>query len=112
MGFDEILLTDVSYPTEGSWIRSTTTAPTGRRENLGCSWRRCAAALAEYDVTLSMELPPQVITQGSDDTAGLVSADIAPLVDRIYAVTTELTRSPRWQRRSVPPVRTRTSWRS
>ena len=39
-------------------------------------------------VAVSIELPPEVITSGVDDTAGLVLSDIAPLVDRVYAVTT------------------------
>ena len=45
-------------------------------------------ALGEYGVAVSIELPPEVITSGADDTAGLVLSDIAPLVDRVYAVTT------------------------
>lgn len=37
---------------------------------------------------VSIELPPEVITSGADDTAGLLLSDIAPMVDRVYAVTT------------------------
>ena len=46
------------------------------------------AALEPYEVRLSIELPEGVITDGNDSVAGLMLADIAPLVDRIYAVTT------------------------
>ena len=43
------------------------------------------AALAPYGVMLSIEVPQTVISQGSDENAGLLLADIAPKVDRIYA---------------------------
>lgn len=84
LGFDEILLTDVSYPTEGK-LDKIAYGDTPRAENLAAFLDEMAAALESYDVTLSVELPAQVITQGSDDAAGLSLADTARRADRIYA---------------------------
>ena len=84
LGFDEILLTDVSYPTEGK-LDKIAYGDTPRAENLAAFLDEMAAILEPYDVTLSVELPAQVITQGSDDAAGLSLADIAQRADRIYA---------------------------
>ena len=84
LGFDEILLTDVSYPTEGK-LDKIAYGTTPQAENLAAFLDEMAAALEPYDVTLSVELPAQVITQGSDDAAGLSLADTAQRADRIYA---------------------------
>lgn len=84
MGFDEILLTDVSYPTEGK-LNKIAYGDTALEENLAAFLDEMQAALAPYDVTLSVELPAQVITQGSDASSGLTLAQVAPRVDRIYA---------------------------
>lgn len=89
MGFDEILLTDVSFPTEGK-LDKIAYPQLGMRESIRAFLQAMDAALAAYpDVKLSMEVPESVITLGQDETAGLVLSDIAPLVDRIYAQTTE-----------------------
>lgn len=87
-GFDEILLTDVSYPTEGK-LDKIAYGETGKVQNLNTFLDEMRAALAEYDVKLSIELPAAAVSEGSDSQAGLTLADIAPRVDRIYAVTTE-----------------------
>lgn len=87
LGFDEILLTDVGYPTTG---------PLDKIDYNGADRAACVrafleelrSALADYGVAISIQLPAEVLTSGADDDAGLVLADIAPLVDRIYAVTT------------------------
>ena len=38
-------------------------------------------------MTISVELPAQTILGGSEAVSGVVLADLAPLADRIYAVT-------------------------
>ena len=86
LGFDEILLTDVSYPTEGK-LDKINYGETMKAENLETFLDEMRAALAEYDVTLSLELPASVVTEGSDNIAGLLLADVAPRVDRIYVET-------------------------
>lgn len=56
MGFDEILLTDVSYPTEGK-LDKIAYGETGKVQNLNTFLDEMRAALAAYDVKLSIELP-------------------------------------------------------
>lgn len=88
MGFDEILLTDVGYPTEGK-LDKIYYGETMKSQNLMTFLEEMQAALAEYEVRLSVELPETVVAEGSDNIAGLMLADIAPRVDRVYTVTTE-----------------------
>lgn len=94
-GFDEILLTDVSYPTEGKLdkIACTYQIPgmseeNGRQENLASFLRQVREALPE-GVSLSLELDADTICTGRNDAAGQVLSDLALLVDRIYAVAEE-----------------------
>ena len=87
LGFDEILLTDLSYPTEGKLDKIDYNGA-DRGESIRLFLEELRAALAEYGAALSVELPAETILSGRDDTAGLVLADIAPLADRVYAVTT------------------------
>ena len=86
LGFDEILLTDVSYPTEGK-LDKIAYGDGDRAANLMAFLAELRSILEPYGVVLSMELPEEVITTGANDAAGLVLADIAPHVDRIYART-------------------------
>ena len=83
-GFDEILLTDVSYPTEGK-LDKIDYGETMKAQNFLTFLEQMRLALAPYDVTLAIELPAQVIAEGSDPVAGLMLTDIAPEVDRICA---------------------------
>ena len=85
-GFDEILLTDVSYPTEGK-LDKIAYGETMKNQNIVIFLEEMKAALAAYDVTLSIELPEAVVAQGADSFAGLSLAEIAPRVDRVYTVT-------------------------
>ena len=87
LGFDEILLTDVSYPTEGK-LDKIDYGETMKAQNLRTFLEEMGRALEPYGVTLSIELPEAVVLEGSDNVAGLTLADIVPLVDRICAVTT------------------------
>ena len=84
LGFDEILLTDVSYPTEGK-LDKIDYGETMKAQNFLTFLEQMRLALAPYDVTLAIELPAQVIAEGSDPVAGLMLTDIAPEVDRICA---------------------------
>lgn len=87
LGFDEILLTDVTYPTVGK-LDKIDYGETMKAENLMTFLEEMDAALAESGVTLSLELPETVVAEGSDNMAGLLLVDLAPRVDRIYAPTT------------------------
>ena len=83
----EILLTDVGYPTTGPLDKIDYNGA-DRAESIRAFLEELKTALAEYEVELSIELPAEVLTSGRDNTAGLVLADIAPLVDRICAAAT------------------------
>lgn len=87
LGFDEILLTDVSYPTVGK-LDKIDYGEGEKSANLTAFLKEMREVLKPYGVALSMEVPETVISQGIDDDAGLLLAAIAPQVDRIYAVTT------------------------
>ena len=87
LGFDEILLTDVTYPTVGK-LDKIDYGETMKAENLAVFLDEMRTAVADYDVTLSLELPAEVVAEGSDNIAGLLLANLAPQVERIYAVTT------------------------
>ncbi len=87
LGFDEILLADVSYPTVGK-LDKIFYGEGETNANLTAFLEEMRTALAPYSVALSIEVPKAVITQGIDDDAGLLLAAIAPKVDRIYAAST------------------------
>lgn len=91
MGFDEILLTDFGFPTEGK-LNKIAYPEAGMQASLQAfltAMRTALDAAGYTDVLLSVELPAEVISTGAAETAGLVLAEIAPKVDRIYAVATE-----------------------
>lgn len=87
LGFDEILLTDVSYPTVGK-LDKIAYGEQMKDANIQAFLTELRAALAEYPVRISIELPAAVLTDGRDSVAGLLFSDIVPLVDLVYAVTT------------------------
>ena len=84
MGFDELLLTDVSYPTEGK-LDKIAYGETEKSANLAVFLEELRTALEPYGTTLSIEVPASVLTEGYSEAAGLVLSGIAPRVDRIYA---------------------------
>lgn len=91
MGFDEILLTDVSYPTEGKLNKidygaAAAALPGSLTDKITSFLKQMQAALAEYDVKLSVLLPADLLLSGdSTGVSGQSLAEIAPLADRIYA---------------------------
>ena len=95
-GFDEIILTDVAYPTVGKLDKidfsqaelAQDTAEKGRCYLVENFLREVREALPDT-VTLSLELPAETIRTGYDGNAGQDLTALAPLVDRIYAETTE-----------------------
>ena len=84
MGFDELLLTDVCYPTEGK-LDKIAYGETEKSANLSVFLEELRTALEPYGTTISMEVPVSVLTEGYSEAAGLVLEEIAPRVDRIYA---------------------------
>lgn len=95
-GFDEILLADVSYPTVGKLNKidygpAATGLPDSLRQGINTFLTEMKAALAEYDVKLSILLPPELFAatgalaaEGTAAVSGQSLEDIAPLMDRVY----------------------------
>jgi hypothetical protein len=83
LGFDEIMLTDVSYPTTGkvSRIAYGEDAPS---VNLEIFLAQMQVALEPYGVKLSIEVPADLVTEGANETSGQVLAQIAQRVDALY----------------------------
>lgn len=91
MGFNEILLTDVGYPTEGKldkidWSYATNekdSVEAGRTFLLETFLRELRSTLEPYGTLLSVQVSVDVMTSGA--TEDLKLTELAPLVDRIYA---------------------------
>lgn len=91
-GFDEILLTDMSYPTVGKLNKidygpAAAGAPDSLRLEITAFLTELKAALTEYGVKLSILLPPDFPASSASEAAapsGQSLEDIAPLVDRIF----------------------------
>lgn len=88
LGFTEIVLDDVQFPTYGILNRVTygdqaDTAQT-RIAAINAFLDAVNAALAEEDVTVSIALPASLLETQKDETAGWDLAEIAQRVDRIY----------------------------
>ncbi len=87
MGFDEILLTHVSYPTSGQ-LDKINYGERSKEENLAAFVQAVRDALADQNVKLSLELPADVIRTGGSEATGQSLKVLAPLVDCIYAEAT------------------------
>lgn len=87
LGFDEILLADVSYPTEGQ-LDKIDYGEGEQRQNLLTFLEEMRAALEPYSVALSVEVPETAVTGSGDQNTGLTLAELAPRVDRVYTETT------------------------
>lgn len=91
LGFGEILLTHVSYPTKGKLHKidfSNAQGETGRQENIETFLRSVRSALPE-GVTLSLELDAETVRKGGNEDAGQSLSRLAALVDCIYAPAAE-----------------------
>lgn len=84
LGFREILLTAVTYPTAGRVDRISVGDAT-KEENLAAFLAGTRKALESYDVTLSIEVPKTVLLEGDGGVSGLSMDVFAPWVDRVYA---------------------------
>ena len=84
-GFDEILLTDVSYPTEGKLDKIAYSAA-DRAGSLTLFLTEAKGVLSEYEgVKLSVAVPDTLLTEGEDEVSGQSLAGFAALADAIYA---------------------------
>lgn len=85
LGFDEILLTDTGYPTQGD-LNKLNYGSGSIEENLNLLWQDLLQTLEPYGVKLSIELPEAVISDGQEAASGLTLAGAVSYADRIYAV--------------------------
>lgn len=88
LGFDELLLTDFSYPTVGKINKINYNTDVPLANNLDLLLGELRTALEPYGILLSVEVPEAVIAEGPDTVAGLDLNRLAVRVDRIYAATT------------------------
>lgn len=84
MGFDEILLTDAGYPTQGD-LSTLNYGDQPMDKNLAALWASFREILAPYGVKLSMEVPEAVISDGQESASGLVLGQVVRYADRVYA---------------------------
>ena len=83
-GFDEILLTEVSYPTEGKLDKIAYSAD--RTESLTLFLTEAKGVLADYPgVTLSVAVTDTLLLDGEDETGGQSLSGFAALADALYA---------------------------
>ena len=82
MGFDEILLTDFTYPTEGSLSGIDYSYMTVTKAQALLSFLQEMQQAVEIPV--SVELSQEQILQGADETSGVDPAAIAAQADKIY----------------------------
>lgn len=85
LGFDELLLTEFSYPTVGKINKINYNTDVPLANNLDLLLGELQTALEPYDILLSVEVPETVITGGPDAVSGLDLNRLAVRVDRIYA---------------------------
>lgn len=82
MGFDEILLTDFTYPTEGSLSGIDYSYMTVSKSEALLSFLKEMQEAVEIPV--SVELSQEQILKGADDVSGVDPAAIAAQADRVY----------------------------
>lgn len=87
LGFDELILTDVGYPTEGK-LHKIAYGDTPQEENLEQFMKELTAALEGYEVTVTVEMTEEGILLGADP-GGLTVETAAKYAQRICAVTEE-----------------------
>lgn len=87
LGFDELLLTDFGYPTEGKINKINYNTDVPLANNLDLLLSELNTALEPYGILLSVEVPEAVITEGPDAVSGLDLTRLVSRVDRLYAVT-------------------------
>lgn len=84
LGFDEILLTDTGYPTQGD-LSTLNYGDQPMEQNLAALWASFREILAPYGVKLSIEVPESVISDGQEAASGLVLGQVVRYADRVYS---------------------------
>ena len=92
LGFDELLLENVSYPYRGKLYKIDYSANTmEKKDALILFLKELEAALEPFGVRISILLDEDTVRGLSGTTAdtGFVAAEILPLVDAVYVSTTD-----------------------
>jgi len=88
MGFDELLLEEMAYPTSGRLQKINYSGNTmGKTEALTLFLTELKAALEPYGIRLSLLLGEDLLNAGSNAESGQDLAALLPLVDAVYTVT-------------------------
>lgn len=88
MGFDEILLTDFSYPTVGK-LNKIDYGDGQQSDHLLTFLKEVSAVTEEYGVKLSVELTEETVLTGADEVSYQVLSDVVEIADRIYVEAEE-----------------------
>ena len=89
MGFDELLLTEFTYPTLGKLDKIDYSAMTMTKEDALETFLSELRAAVGDEIAISVVLPEATILAGRDETAGLDVSRIVPMVDRIYVAAVD-----------------------
>ena len=88
LGFDELLLEEMAYPTSGKLQKIDYSGNAmGKTDALVLFLTELKAALEPYDIRLSLLLGEDLLNAGSNAESGQDLAALLPLVDAVYTVT-------------------------
>lgn len=82
LGFDELLLTDLTYPTDGR-LERIAADDAEQREALKLLLEELRAALEPYGTLIAVEVSPEVVKADGQENAGLPLTDLAAAADRV-----------------------------
>ena len=86
LGFDEILLTEFGYPTDGK-LERISYGEGEKSEHLRLLLEGLQDALEPYGTVLSVQVSPETVTAGREETSGQNLAQIGLYADRICVET-------------------------
>lgn len=87
LGFDELLLTDLTYPTSGR-LERIAADDAERREALNLLLEELRAALEPYEVLIAVEVSPDAVAADGQANAGLTLTDLTAAADRVVCAAT------------------------
>lgn len=82
LGFDELLLTDLTYPTSGR-LERIAADDAEKREALKLLLEELRSALEPYGTLIAVDGSPAVVTADGQESAGLTLDDLAAAADRV-----------------------------
>lgn len=86
LGFDELLLEELCYPTRGNTYKINYADNTmEKREALALLLTEIRTALEPYGTKVSLLLTEEQLLEGSNEASGVDLAALLPLVDGVYA---------------------------